>query len=98
MNKGEIVTVEDLRIFGEKFKNDISGIIQSKINPLREFFTPKEFGNKIGRPYSTVVYMCKNGKLKAFQDAPNSSWFIHASELDRLVKEAEANVTGAITN
>jgi hypothetical protein len=94
MNKGDILTVQDLMNFGEKFKKDIGGLIQAKINPLRDFFTPKEFGARIGRPYSTVVYMCKTGKLKAFQESPNCSWLIHSSELERFVKAAEANVTG----
>lgn len=98
MNKGEIVTVEDLRIFGEKFKNDISGIIQSKFQPSQKFYSPKEFSAKTSMPYSTVVYKCKMGKLKAFQDSPNCSWLIDASELERYITLAESNVTGAITN
>ncbi len=96
MDKGQIVTVEDLMVFGEKMKNDINGIIQTKINPLKDFYTPKEFSHRTGMKYSTVVYKCINGKLKAVQEAPNCSWFIHSSELERLAKEAEKNVTGEL--
>lgn len=96
MNKSDIVTLEDLMVFGEKMKNDIYGIIQAKVNPLKEFYTPKEFGHKTGMKYSTVVYKCKNGILKAVQEAPNCTWLIHSSELERLVKDAEKNVTGEL--
>lgn len=96
MNKAEIVTVEDLNDFREKIKNDIQGIIQSKINPLREFYTPKEFSLKTGMKYSTIVYKCNNGKIKAVQEAPNCTWLIHSSELERMTNEAEKNVTGAL--
>jgi hypothetical protein len=94
MDKNSIATVQDLNVFCENIKNHFSDVIKSKINPLKEFYTPKEFGAKIGKPYSTVVYMCKTGKLKAVQQSPNSSWLIHSSELERLIKEANANVTG----
>lgn len=94
MDKNSIATVQDLNVFCENIKNHFSDVIKSKINPLKEFYTPKEFGAKIGKPYSTVVDWCKKGKLKAVQESPNSSWLIHASELERLIKEANANVTG----
>ncbi len=94
MDKNNIATVQDLNVFCENIKNHFSDVIKSKINPLKEFYTPKEFGAKIGKPYSTVVYMCKTGKLKAVQQSPNSSWLIHSSEFERLIKEANANVTG----
>ncbi len=93
MDKNNIATVQDLNVFCENIKNHFSDVIKSKINPLKEFYTPKEFGAKIGKPYSTVVYMCKTGKLKAVQQSPNSSWLIHSSEFERLIKEAKANVT-----
>jgi hypothetical protein len=94
MDKNSIATVQDLEDFSENIKNHFSDVIKSKINPLKEFFAPKEFGAKIGKPYSTVVYMCKTGKLKAVQESPNSSWLIHSSELERLVKAATENVPG----
>ncbi len=94
MDKNSIATVQDLNVFCENIKNHFSDVIKSKINPLKEFYTPKEFEAKTGIPYSTVVYKCNTGKLKAIQDSPNCSWLIHSSELERLVKEANANVTG----
>jgi len=94
VDKNNIVTLKDLEDFSVKIKNHFTDVIKSKINPLKEFYTPKEFGAKINRPYSTVVYMCNMGKLKAVQESPNCSWLIHSSELERLIKEANANVTG----
>ena len=89
MDKNSIATVQDLNVFCENIKNHFSDVIKSKINPLKEFYTPKEFGAKINRPYSTVVYMCKMGKLKAVQESPNCSWLIHSSELERVIKARE---------
>ena len=40
-----------------------------------------------GQKYSTVIYHCKIGSLKARQDAPCCTWQILASELDRYQKE-----------
>lgn len=94
MDKNNIVTIKDLMEFSENIKKYFIDIIKSKINPLKEFYTPKEFAAKTGIKYTTVVYKCKWGKLKAVQESPNSSWLILASELERLVKEANANVTG----
>ncbi len=91
MNKSEIVTLEDLIVFGEKLKNDITGIIQAKINPLKEFYTPKEFAGITGMPYSTVVHKCTHGKLKAYQESPNCSWLIYATEIERFKKVADEN-------
>ena len=93
----QIPTKQDLFDLEERIQRTFIYYLK-KNNPKREFYSPKEFEAITGIPYSTVVYKCKMGKLKAFQDSPNCSWFIHASELDRYVKEAEANVTGAITN
>jgi predicted transcriptional regulator len=90
MNKddlNQLVTKQDL----ENFKVELSGLLLSKINPLKEFYTPKEFEHKTGIPYSTVIYKCTTGRLKAFQDSPNCSWLIYATELDRFKKEADEN-------
>ena len=78
MDKNSIATVQDLNVFCENIKNHFSDVIKSKINPLKEFYTPKEFGAKINRPYSTVVYMCNMGKSKAVQESPNCSRVIHS--------------------
>jgi hypothetical protein len=90
MNKSdlnELVTKQDL----ENLKIELSGLILSKINPLKEFYTPKEFAGITGIPYSTIIYKCINGKLKAYQESPNCSWLIYATEIDRLKKEADEN-------
>lgn len=86
----QLVTKKDL----EHFRVELCRNLLLKLKPLKEFYTPKEFEAKTGIPYSTVVYKCNTGKLKAIQDSPNCSWLIHSSELERLVKEANANVTG----
>lgn len=83
----QLVTKQDL----EKFKVELSGMLLSKINPLKEFYTPKEFAFKTGLCYSTVIYKCASGKLKAFQESPNCSWLIYASELDRFKDSANEN-------
>jgi hypothetical protein len=91
MNKddlNQLVTKYDL----EKFKVDFSGYLLSKINPHKEFYTPKEFAFKTGLKYSTIIYKCSTGKLKATQDSPNCTWLIFASELERFRNQAEENL------
>jgi hypothetical protein len=63
-----------------------------KFYPQKEFLNPKEFGAATGMRYSTIVYKCVNGRLKATQESPNSSWRILASEVERLKEEAEKNI------
>jgi hypothetical protein len=65
---------------------------QSNRNKQKEFYSPKEFVHLTGMKYSTVIYRCKMGKLKARQDDPNCSWQISSSEIDRFKKEAEENI------
>ncbi len=65
-----------------------NGVAASKI---KEFYTPKEFSHLTGIKYSTVVYRCKMGKLKARQDTPCSTWQIHVDELERYRNEANEN-------
>ena len=83
----ELVTIGDL----EKGINELRGLILSAINPQKDFLTPKEFSARTGMTYSTVVYKCTMGKLKAHQESPNSGWFIVATEIDRIRKGAEEN-------
>lgn len=83
----ELITVSDL----EKSINELRGIILNAINPKKDFLTPKEFSARTGMNYSTVIYKCSTGKLKAFQDSPNSSWLIDATEIERLRKIANEN-------
>jgi hypothetical protein len=90
MNKADLnqlVTKQDL----ENFKIELSEILLAKINPSKDFYTPKEFEHKTGIPYSTVVYKCTTGALKAFQQAPNCSWLIYATEIDRFIKQSNEN-------
>jgi hypothetical protein len=87
-----IVTVKDLEIFYQKIVNEVKGLLFDKKNPQKEFYTPKEFSHICGMKYSTVVYRCKVGKLKARQDNPNSSWSIFASEVERFKTEACENM------
>jgi|TARA_B110000305_G_C19405258_1_gene622373 hypothetical protein len=90
MNKddlNQLVTKQDL----ENFKVELSGLLLSKMNPLKEFYSPKEFHYKTGIPYSTVIYKCTNGTLRAFQESPNCSWLIYGTELERLKNQADEN-------
>lgn len=95
MNKedlSQIVTLKDLENFHQRIVSDVKGLLNDKKNPQKEFYTPKEFSYVTGMKYSTVVYRCKVGTLKARQDNPNCSWQIYASEIDRLKAEAEQNI------
>ena len=83
----QLATKHDL----ENLKNVLIGLFLSKTNPLKEFCNPKEFSSRTGLPYSTVIYKCTTGKIKARQDGPNCSWLIYASELDRFKSEADDN-------
>jgi hypothetical protein len=65
---------------------------QSNRPSQKEFYSPKEFVHLTGMKYSTVIYKCKMGKLKARQDDPSCSWQISASEVDRFKKEADQNI------
>jgi hypothetical protein len=83
----KLVTIEDLENFGIKLISEIKKISGNK-NAEKEFYSPKEFSHITGMKYSTVVYRCKVGKLKARQDDPNCSWSIHKSEVERFIQEA----------
>jgi|688.fasta_scaffold1313365_1 hypothetical protein len=58
----------------------------------KEFLSPKEFSHITGVKYSTVVYRCSIGKLKARQETPKSSWQIFATEVERYKEEANQNI------
>lgn len=87
----QLATVKDLEAFHHRIVNDVKGLLFDKKNPQKEFYTPKEFSHITGMKYSTVVYRCKVGKLKARQDNPSCSWQIYASEIDRFKNEAIEN-------
>lgn len=84
------LTVGELeKLIGAAMKNvNSSGNNQLK----KEFYTPKEFAHVTGIKYSTVVYRCATGKLKARQETPKSSWQIFASEVERYKVEANTNI------
>lgn len=87
----KITTVQDLEVFYHRIVNDVKDMLDKKKSP-KEFYSPKEFSTITGLKYSTVVYRCKVGKLKARQDSPNCSWQIYSSELDRFREEANQNI------
>ena len=90
MNKddlNQLVTKQDL----EKYKKELITFIDSKISPHKKFYKPTEFSEKTGIPYSSLIYKCTTGKIKAFQESPNCSWLIDASELERFNDLAEKN-------
>ena len=62
---------------------------QRKNYPLCELYNLKQFATKTGLPYSTIIYWCKRGRIKTVQLSPNSSWLIHSSELERIIKARE---------
>lgn len=84
------LTVGELeKLIGAAVKN----INSSTGNQLqKEFLTPKEFSFITGVKYSTVVYRCSIGKLKARQETPKSSWQIFATEVERYKEEANQNI------
>ena len=94
MNKGDIATVQDLINLEDKLMKGLSGLIKKQMHPLKLFYTTKEWMGITGKKYQTIVDHCQKGKLKAYQESPNGTWLIHGTELERLEKAAEANVSG----
>lgn len=84
----QLVTVKDLQEFCKRITEQITKLFSEKAEINKEFYTPKEFSHITGIKYSTVIYYCKVGRLKARQDAPNSSWLIDVNEIKRLKNEA----------
>lgn len=86
----QLVTIEDLEKFGNKLILEIKKMFAPH-SIEKGFYTPKEFSHITGMKYSTVVYRCNTGMLKARQDGPNCSWSIDKSEAERFIQEAESN-------
>lgn len=84
------LTVEELqKLMASAMKNiNSSGNTQLQ----KEFLSPKEFSHITGIKYSTVVYRCTTGKLKARQESAKSSWQIFATEVERYKEEANQNI------
>ena len=87
-----LLTKKDLELFASKLIEAIEAKLQKSSSTHKEFLTPKEFAHLTGMKYSTVVYRCHTGALKARQESPKSTWLIHASELERYIKEADGNL------
>ena len=87
----QVATVKDLEAFYQRIVGDVKGLLNDKQASGKVFYTPKEFSHITGLKYSTVIYRCKVGRLKARQDNPNCSWQIDATELARFKNEADTN-------
>lgn len=87
----QISTKKDLYDFEGRILKFLNDILR-KFKPQKEFLSPKEFSAITGMKYSTVVYKCVNGRIKANQESPNSTWRILTSEVERLKEEAENNI------
>lgn len=85
----KLVTIEDLDSFGKKLIAEMKNILHSREG--KEFYSPKEFGHKTGVKYSTVIYWCKVGRLKARQNYPGCAWLIYRTEMERYIQEANEN-------
>lgn len=84
------LTVAELeKLIAISFKNANSSA-NSQLQ--KEFYSPKEFSFITGIKYSTVVYRCANGKLRARQETPKSSWQIFAAEIERYKEESNKNI------
>ena len=86
---GQIVTKNDLLEMEGSLIIQIKKIVSEK--DRKKFYTPKEFERETGMKYSTIIYYCSSGKLKARQDGKRGSWTIEGSELDRYIDEANLN-------
>ena len=87
----QLATVKDLESLYQRLVKDISQLLSQKAVAEKAFFTPKEFSFITGMKYSTVIYRCKIGKLKARQDSPNCSWLISGEEVERFKSESQDN-------
>lgn len=84
------LTVEEFeKLIGAALK-DINSSGNSQLQ--KQFYSPKEFAHVTGIKYSTVVYRCATGKLKARQETAKSSWQIFATEVERYKEESNQNI------
>ena len=89
----QITTVGDLEIFYQRIHKDIEKFASGQILK-KDFYTPKEFAHLTGEKYSTIIYKCKMGRLKARQDGAGCNWQIFSSEIDRYKNEANEIFNG----
>lgn len=59
--------------------------------PQKKYYTVKEFAHITGQGRAAVQKLCYSGEIKATQLKRGGTWSIHASELDRMKKEAMEN-------
>lgn len=83
-----LVTIADLNNCADKIINELRRLLKKD---EVEFYSPKQFSEKTGMPYTTIIQYCKTRQLKARQEFKGSKWLIYASELDRFKKEANDN-------
>lgn len=60
--------------------------------PDAEFITPKEFARITGYSDSNSRRMCREGKLKAWQETEGKAWMVHTSEIHRIIHESTENL------
>lgn len=67
--------------------------ILSKVEqiPEKQYYTINEFAHITGQGRSAVQKLCYSGEVKATQLKRGGTWSIHASELERMKKEAMEN-------
>jgi hypothetical protein len=65
---------------------------QKKQLVTKAFCSLIEFSIKTGIPYSTVIYLCKVGKLKALQEDIYCYWIIDSTEIIRFKNEVANNL------
>lgn len=88
----QLATKSDLQELYKKIIEDLH-LIFSK-SKQKEFYKPKEFSDLTGLKYSTVIYYCNTGQLKARQNHPKGAWQIYHSEVDRFIMECKENKRG----
>lgn len=59
--------------------------------PEKQYYTINEFARITGQGRDAVHKLCCTGQIKAMQLKRGGTWSIHASELERMKKEALEN-------
>jgi len=85
----QLVTISDLHKFQKELLTTIENLISEK--QKKEFYTPREFHEITGLKYSTVIYYCNIGQIKARQKCNRGVWSISHSEVERFKQEAHNN-------
>ena len=89
---GKIATVGHLNQLYKNLLLEMRKMIRQ--SNRKEFLTPKEFSQIIGLGYYTVIRHCNTGKIMAIQESGDrGNWIIPYSEVDRLIEQANENIT-----